>query len=221
MNLEDYKIIDKSKHDGIVMYEHIRSGYELVEKTVPIKRGIEEINMMKRLKANCFPQMIDFIIQDQMVKIYMNKIQGIPLSMVSNFPEIASLAMNHLDILKFNSIQCLKKLHNEGIIHRDVKPDNLIIDESLNVHLIDFGVACFFSSETKGNTLVGTYGYMSPEMVFSGPSIGKECDYFSLGKSLLFLVEKQKKMLSELMYEEILALCELNLVKRKKNIERL
>ncbi len=220
MDIKDYELVE---NQGVHVYKHVRSGFMVVEKIVPIKKGIEEINIMKALntmKSNRFPQLIDYKLDENHMKIMMSKINGVTFNQVVQMPDLLDKIIRNLDVFKFNCLECLKALHNEGIVHRDVKPDNLIVDWSLNVYIIDFGSACFETSEELNCTLVGTYGYMSPEMLFSGPSIHFATDYYGLGKSLLFLLKSHKHLLSAKQYEEILELCEIQIEKRKKNIER-
>ena len=59
----------------------------------------------------------------------------------------------------------LSALHNRGIIHRDVKPENVIIEKSGRVVLIDFNVSRIESTANKDTVVMGTVGYAAPEQL--------------------------------------------------------
>jgi eukaryotic-like serine/threonine-protein kinase len=61
--------------------------------------------------------------------------------------------------------RALDTAHREGVVHRDIKPGNLMIDGDGNVHVADFGIASAegFDSLTMTGTVLGTAGYLSPE----------------------------------------------------------
>lgn len=71
--------------------------------------------------------------------------------------------------------------HKFGIVHRDIKPGNILIDNDGNPYICDFGVARVETSTlTQSGTAVGTPSYMSPEQV-KGKKVDKRSDIFALG----------------------------------------
>lgn len=83
----------------------------------------------------------------------------------------------------------LERAHRDGIVHRDIKAANIIIDSDLRPRIVDFGVAVVRGSEalTKAGTTLGTVAYMSPEQA-KGHQIDHRSDLFSLGSVLYELI---------------------------------
>jgi serine/threonine protein kinase/tetratricopeptide (TPR) repeat protein len=76
----------------------------------------------------------------------------------------------------------LEEAHRVGVIHRDLKPQNIMIDRDGNARIMDFGIARSVKGKgiTGTNVLIGTPEYMSPEQV-EGKEAGPRSDLYSLG----------------------------------------
>jgi eukaryotic-like serine/threonine-protein kinase len=99
--------------------------------------------------------------------------------------EVKDIAIQVLEIITY--LQAL----TPPIIHRDIKPQNIILREDGRVFLVDFGAVqdIYHHTVTGGSTVVGTYGYMAPEQ-FRGQAV-LSTDLYGLGTTLLFLLTQK------------------------------
>ncbi|GAA5985564.1 hypothetical protein JCM10908_007024 [Rhodotorula pacifica] len=79
-------------------------------------------------------------------------------------------------------------LHGEGVVHRDLKLENVLLDENVNVKIADLGFGREFEKGRFMETRVGTLGYMAPEVVAGQRYLGEEVDIWSLGVILFALL---------------------------------
>lgn len=79
-------------------------------------------------------------------------------------------------------------LHSLNILHRDIKDENIIIDQHFHIKLIDFGSATFMEKGKMFSTFYGTTEYCSPEVLAGNKYQGPELEVWSLGVTLFVLM---------------------------------
>ena len=96
--------------------------------------------------------------------------------------------MRVLSKLSFKIVSAISYLHSRSILHRDIKDENVIINEHFDVKLIDFGSAADYCPGKTFNTFFGTIEYCSPEVLEGNPYEGPELEMWSLGVLLFVLL---------------------------------
>src|SRR5258708_2132967 len=95
-----------------------------------------------------------------------------------------ALTPEHTAHLLDQITSALSAAHRRGVIHRDLKPDNILLDEEGNAYLADFGIAKDVrndaSDASQGNLIVGSPAYLSPEQI-TGEAVTPRTDIYSLG----------------------------------------
>jgi len=81
--------------------------------------------------------------------------------------------------------------HAKGVVHRDLKPENILIDSiapdgKINIKVIDFGTALFFTPQSKLRETLGTPYYIAPEVLMGNYT--EKCDEWSIGVILFVLL---------------------------------
>ncbi|MEN1680891.1 MAG: protein kinase [Planctomycetota bacterium] len=139
-----------------------------------------EIDSLKLLRHDNIVQLFGYGEQDGVLFYAMELVDGSSLEEELragrrfNWREVSQIAVQ--------VCRALKHAHDHGVIHRDIKPGNILVDRSEKVKLADFGIARLFTGAqlTLAGGVVGTADYMSPEQAASQP-INDRCDQYSLG----------------------------------------
>ena len=117
--------------------------------------------------------------------IVMELIEGITLK--EYIAKKGKLSIKEATSIAIQVSMGLEAAHNHGIVHRDVKPQNIIISTDGKVKVTDFGIARAASSNTISSNVMGSVHYSSPEQVRGGYSDEKS-DIYSLGITLYEMV---------------------------------
>lgn len=149
------KAISRKKIDQYAIQEHL-----LLEK-----------HILLLIDHPFIVKMVRTFKDDKRIYFLLEYVHGLELSMILR--HIGLLSNSDSQFYIGSLILVLQYLHERDIIYRDVKPDNIMVDSSGFIKLIDFGTAKQVQGRTY--TLVGTYHYMSPEAIV-GKGYNKNAD---------------------------------------------
>jgi serine/threonine protein kinase len=158
------------------------------EKRRLITRTLREAKAIARIRNNGAVTVFDVVDEDNRPWIVMELIEGKSLAEVIR--EDGLLTPKRAAEVGLAILDVLRSAHGEGILHRDVKPSNVLIDHDGRVVLTDFGIAQVEGdpSITSTGMLVGAPSYISPERA-RGHKPGPAADLWSLGGLLYASVE--------------------------------
>jgi serine/threonine protein kinase/tetratricopeptide (TPR) repeat protein len=155
---------------------------ELTSDPLVVQRFKQELLLASRISHKHILRIHDLTEADGVKFITMAYVEGKDLNQVLKTEHPLPLER----CLKFARQLCeaLGAAHAEGVVHRDFKPHNVLVDKDDQVYVSDFGLATSFESAKMGMTrsgaFVGTPKYMSPEQV-EGGKIDSRSDLYSLG----------------------------------------
>ncbi|MEU1184375.1 serine/threonine-protein kinase [Streptomyces sp. NPDC005820] len=158
------------------------------EKRRLITRTLREAKAIARIRNNSAVTVFDVVEEDDRPWIVMELVEGKSLAEVIR--EDGVLEPRRAAEVGLAILDVLRSAHREGILHRDVKPSNVLIAEDGRVVLTDFGIAQVEGdpSITSTGMLVGAPSYISPERA-RGHKPGPAADLWSLGGLLYASVE--------------------------------
>ncbi|MFF4486933.1 protein kinase [Streptomyces sp. NPDC001544] len=158
------------------------------EKRRLITRTLREAKAIARIRNNSAVTVFDVVEEDDRPWIVMELVEGKSLAEVIR--EDGVLKPRRAAEVGLAILDVLRSAHREGILHRDVKPSNVLIAEDGRVVLTDFGIAQVEGdpSITSTGMLVGAPSYISPERA-RGHKPGPAADLWSLGGLLYAAVE--------------------------------
>jgi serine/threonine protein kinase/tetratricopeptide (TPR) repeat protein len=149
-----------------------------------IARFKREAKAVANLRHPNIVQVHDFDVQDEIIFMVMEYIEGTNLQqrLVNLDKKGERLSITQIGSIINDIAGALDYAHSKGMLHRDVKPSNILLDSNDKAYLTDFGIAKILSDQnfTATGTLIGTPAYMSPEQGM-GEELSKESDIYSLG----------------------------------------
>jgi serine/threonine protein kinase len=147
-----------------------------------IKRFYMEAQAMKELDHQNIVHVFDFGQQGNQLFIAMTYVQGISLAEV--LQNKSKLSFEAIEVIIKQIARGLLYAHSKGIVHRDVKPSNIMLTRDNRVYIMDFGISYIQEMEkerlTRTGMTMGTPEYMSPEQCH-GDEVTLQSDIYSMG----------------------------------------
>ena len=179
-----YKATDKQLQRTVAI-KTLKPNY--VEQEKFVERFKREAQTAANLNHPNIVQIFDWGIGDEPFFV-MEYIEGNTLTSIIANKKIVS--MNDILFIGAQVASGLQAAHSQGLVHRDIKPGNIMITPQGKVKVTDFGIVSLQNEEsdiTKTGSILGTASYISPEQA-QGKPVSKESDLYSLGTVLYELI---------------------------------
>jgi len=154
---------------------------DLQENASFVNRFAKEVEVIAHLQHPQIIPVYDFGKQDDELYIVMAYMRGLTLAeRIDNAPK----GLPDKETIRLMDLICegLDYAHSKGVVHRDLKPNNILMDENNHPYIADFGLAKLSEGklELTNTMMTGTAAYMAPEIAQSGKST-KRADIYALG----------------------------------------
>jgi eukaryotic-like serine/threonine-protein kinase len=188
-----YKARD-TELDRIVALKLIRP--EFAKNPEILRRFKQELILARQVTHKNVIRIFDLGQSDGIKFITMDFVEGQDLRQL--LLERGKLAPEQAARIMLQICRALEAAHAEGVIHRDLKPQNVMLDANGRVYVMDFGIArsAFLPGMTQTGALIGTPEYMSPEQA-RGEKLTERSDIFSLGIILYELLTAKSPYYSD------------------------
>jgi len=141
-------------------------------QTIPRPALDNEIDLLKTLSHPSIVQLYETLEDPSSIYLIMELIKGSDLFDISDF--LGTLRPASVAALLTPLLQAISYMHSRGIVHHDIKPENIIVDYQLNtLKLTDFGSA---KTKAQEGAVGGTLNYMAPEMLLNMRGAKNICD---------------------------------------------
>lgn len=178
-----------------------------------LKRFKREAQILVDLQSAYIVHLFDYFIEDRSHYIVEEYVDG--MSLADLIEKQVSLGTEVSLLVFLDACYALKYAHRQGIVHRDIKPGNILISRLSEVKLADFGIASSEKGDdlpvsketvktttnaelTQSGVMLGTPAYMSPEQISDSRSVDKRADIYSMGVMLYEMLTGSKPFPSTL-----------------------
>jgi hypothetical protein len=203
--LSKYRILERlgsGRNSSVYLCEHLSMRRKVALKILPLAKAEDPASLARFYREARAAGSLD---HPNIVRTYDNGQEGDCHFLVMEYVDGCSLAgivqkYGPMDMSRAahyirQAAVGLQHLHQAGLIHRDVKPGNLLLDRQGIVKILDMGLVRFFhdhkdvlTQQYDKSTILGTADYLSPEQTLNSHEVDTRTDVYSLGATLYFLL---------------------------------
>lgn len=199
LTLGQYRILDAIGQGGmgrVFRAEHVMMGREVAVKVLPREKSTpeteaafrREIRMLGRLDHENLVRALDAGHDGKVYYLVTELVDGVDLrKQVKRYGVLDEVAAASVIT---QAARALAYAHAQGLVHRDVKPGNLLVTPAGRVKLLDLGLAgsVMEGESARLGKLVGTMDYMAPEQIRAPDKVGPAADIYGLGCTLYYAI---------------------------------
>jgi len=198
VNLEEYKverILQDGKFSQIYLATH-KDGTQVVIKKIDstlIREELirNEITAGLRLRHNGIGKLIRNFEENGFVYLVLEYIQGVDLFEYLQLNEFKPLKELEAKKIFIQIVEITEFIHKKGIVHRDLKLENVMLKANHKVKIIDFGLCAIAPCDSMLDSFLGSVEYACPEILDRRPYNGCKAEVWSLGVMLFALLYGQ------------------------------
>ena len=189
-DIKDYQIIEKLGHSA---YGTVFKVFNKKDKNIYIIKQIllknakldelqKELNILSKIKSDYLVNYYESFVDNENFNIVMEYCDGLDLRKFIEKYKNENKKIDKTTTYNFIINLCLglKVIHNNKLIHGDLKPENIFIDKYNKIKIGDFGISLKLENTRYAKSQVGTFNYMAPE-ILKGENYNNKVDIWALG----------------------------------------